>query len=211
MKFTVKPSQTIRTAFCSDRHLPPADRNVLISLAGQEQPGFYFRFALAHEEFYDVEQWAKELRFSPDIMAIFAGLFAEGFHAVNFDLDGDPIHGAPVFTDSGSKITPLAYDLPMLPWHELDDAQKAIAAAEYTNEEDDAETYHESVDSLFIWLPANGKNEGQLYHMADCLRLSESELSDYGYHGYFSESAFSSLVVQMSDDSETLSIWRATN
>lgn len=219
MKFTLNPEITYITAFASMLHLSQSDYVLLGAKAGDVffihatsavQPGFILRFGAAGTDAEEVEQALSELGFSSDLVAIALGLRAAGYDAIHLDLDMDLLPGAPWYMESGSKVIPLAYDLPLLYWHDLDDAQKEMACSEACVDLDNGEDYFVQEGTQFIYLPADNGSPEWLYQLSDFLRLDGTETGEH-FDGYSSETAFSSVVIKLSDDSESVNLARVTN
>lgn len=220
MKLTINPDFIYRTLLASAQHVSADDWATLARLSetafyvhqtASMEPGYIVRFnAVGANDADDIRTQLETDGFTADFIDLLAGINDAELHAVHFDLDMDLIAGAPWYLDSGSKVTPLAYDLPLLYWHELDGAQQDAAEADYLPAGETAHEYFEDGDHQFIVLPASDNSDAQVYCMADCMRLSDSDEADY-FDGAFSESAFSSVLVKLSDDSETVNLARLTN
>lgn len=219
MKFTLNPEITYITAFAALRHLSESDYQLLLANAGNVffihqtaavNPGVILRFGAAGTDAEEVETALTELGLSSDFTAIALGLRAAGYDAIHLDQDMDLLPGAPWYMESGSKVIPLAYDLPLLYWHDLDDAQKEMACSEACIELDNGEDYFTQEGTQFIYLPADNGAPEWLYQLSDFLRLAGTETGEY-FDGYSSETAFSSVVIKLSDDSESVNVARVTN
>lgn len=218
MKLTLNPEISYITCFAAAGHLSQDDHAVLAEKAGdvfyihataKTAPGYVLRFGAACG--YDTNELCSELAdlgFSADIQALCVALHGAGYDAVHFDADADLLPGVPFFTDDNSKIMPVAYDLPVLYWHDLDDAQKAVAISDACADAHSADDYFTRENAQFVYLPAGDNNDAQLYNLADFMRLSGSLADDWGFTGYTTETAFSAMLIKISGDGETATLAR---
>jgi len=218
MKLTLNPEISYITCFAAADHLSQDDASALAQKAGDvfyihatatTQPGYVVRFGAACG--YEVEGLRAELTemgFSADFLALCEALHGAGYDAVHFDADADLLPGVPYFTDDNSKIIPVAYDLPLLYWHDLDDAQKADAISDACADPQEADDYFTRENAQFVCLPAAGGNAAQLYNLADFMRLTGSLADDWGFTGYTTETAFSAMLIKISGDGETATLAR---
>lgn len=109
--------------------------------------------------------------------------------------------------ESGATVQPLAFDLPVLYWGDLDDAQKETAISDCCVDADNADDYFYENNAQFVYLPAGDNNDATLFYLFDCLRLAGTEAGDH-FDGYFSETAFSMVVLKLSGDGETCDLAR---
>jgi len=86
-------------------------------------------------------------------------------------------------------------NIPLLSFDELEDAQRAEQARTFGEEAAQEGNY-------FIF-------ENAIYAMADCLRISANdEAKELGWDGYFSETAFSRLMVKLADNGDSVALGR---
>lgn len=219
MKFTLNPEITYITAYAALRHLSESDYQLLLAKAGNEfyihqtaavNSGIILRFGAAGTDAEEVEQTLTALGVSGDVVAVALGLHGAGYDAIHYDLDMDLLPGVPWYMESGSKVTPLEYDLPLMYWQDLDDAQKEMACSEACIDLENGEDYFTQEGTQFIYLPADNGSPEWLYQLSDFLRLEGTETGEH-FDGYSSETAFSSVVLKLSDDSEFANLARVTN
>ena len=222
MKLTLNPEISYITVLTSARHVSQADYAVLAANADSQffihatttaQPGYIVRFGAAGGyEWDEIEATLTDLGLSADFVAMVEAMHRAGYDAAHFDLEMELLPSVPFYLEDGEKVTPLAYDLPILSWHDLDQLQKEIAIAECCADPETADDYFLNNDALFFAVPASDDQDAQIFYMSDVMRVEQGgNMDEAGLTGYVSESAFSSVAVMLSDDSDFISVFRVSN
>lgn len=195
-----------KTAFVSIAHLSPEDS---ANLAALSTKGYYFchnvendgsayivRFGQVAPELADiVTDLVGEYGFSEEFADFMRLLADAGFDAAHFDPEMDLVQGQTWYTDSGTKVVPLAYDEEIINYYSLSEEQRQAVLSVYDEE------FAEQTDFVFVG--------GAAHAIADCMRLDgESEMREYGFSGSWAESNTSAIFCMLSDDSETADIVR---
>lgn len=163
---------------------------------------FILRFkAMAGGEWEDIEDVLKEHDFDTSFISLVVALANADYDAIHFDRDADLVPGADFYVDGEGKARPLAYSAEIIRWYDLSEEQQRTACAEWLPDEykHGEEFFGENGDAFF-------DVEGDLYYMGECLSLSDSDVFD----GYFSVSAFCSINVKLSNDSDFVDVFRVT-
>lgn len=196
-----------KTAFVSIAHLSPADFRNLEILCHDDYffchnvcndgSAFIVRFGqIVPEQHEMLDFLVSQYDFTPEFAEFMRLLGDAGFDAVHFDPEFDLVQGQTWYTDLGTKVVPLAYDVDVQSFDQLTDEQRGYVLTHLDETEAAAENNYLVV-------------EGVIYSMADCMRLdSDSEMSEYGFSGTWGESNTSALFCMLSDDSETADIVR---
>lgn len=205
MKLTFNADASYKTVFVSMLHVPNTE--ALFDIAGNtdafychatdDGAGCIVRFG-ALGCTWDEIATALELDGldgMPGLYDLFSAAYDDGYHAVHFDVSMPLVPGAKFFIDDASTcFTPLAYDLPIIGFNDLTDEQMQEMIDEYGHEGAGERNYFILGDDVYV--------------VADFMRLDpESDLLEY-IDGDVSESAFSSLGVKLSDDSDSVTVYR---
>jgi len=197
-----------KTAFVSIAHLSPADS---VNLAGLSRKGYYFchnvsndgsgfivRFGQVTPDAHEMPEFlVSQYDFSQPFAELMQLLADAGFDAVHFDPEMDLIEGVTWYTDNGTKVVPLVYGAQLTNYYDLTEEERQIVLSTWPE--------HLAQDKDFIFV------DGAALEFEDCMRIeSNSEMAEYGFTGYWSESNTSALYCVLSDDAETVDVVRVS-
>lgn len=207
---SLSESFSYRTVFVSMSHLSPDDATNIAALCengyffchavGNDGGAYVVRFgAVAPEDCDLVDFLVDTYDFSRPLAEFMLSLSEAGFDAVHFEAESDLVEGVAYYTPSGTRITPLEYNRPILSFDELTEEQKQYALENWVPDDaEDGEDYLNYSPDYFAVI------EGKLYNIsAECMRIYDGELSEMGFTGYFGESNTTAIYIRMSDDSES--------
>lgn len=131
-----------------------------------------------------------------ELIELLTDIRENGLDAVHFDADADLLAYKPWYTDDGAKVTPLAYELDCVSYYDLTPEQR-----EQVYQDRDG-TGDEYIENEYFDL------SGQVYCMADFMRIGDGGMSDYGFIGVMGESNTSALFISLSDNSDFVNVVR---
>lgn len=196
-----------KTIFAAACHITPDQWQALLTLA-DNKAAYYCHRTTVHQDAgiifrmeplgNDLEETARDHGLDDHTIDVLTRIQAGGFDAVHFDADADLIAFIPWFTDSGSKVIPLAYELDYVNYYSLTPEQQEQV---YQDRDGTGDEYTEN--DYFVL-------NDLVYCMADFMRIGEGEMADYDFIGVMGESNTSALFISLSDNSDYVSVARVT-